>query len=102
MYTASYFFPNYNDPLIYENSPEDYLAGMPDDHPYLDMYRRSDIVLCVGQGAWEDDMITSTSRMEDILAAKGIPAWVDYWGYDVNHDWPWWQRQLPYFMGYLL
>jgi esterase/lipase superfamily enzyme len=30
-----------------------------------------------------------------------VPAWFDYWGYDVNHDWPWWRRQLPYFLGKL-
>ena len=28
----------------------------------------------------------------------GIPAWVDLWGPDVNHDWPWWRRQMPYFL----
>ena len=102
IYTADFFFPHYNDPTIYENSPEDFLANMPEDHPYMALYRKSSIVLCVGQGAWEDDMLASTHRMEDVLARKGIPAWVDYWGHDVNHDWPWWQKQLPYFMGYLL
>jgi len=20
----------------------------------------------------------------------------DYWGPDVDHDWPWWRRMLPY------
>ena len=102
LYTANHFFPGYTDPLVYDNSPEDYLSNMPHDHPYLDLYRRSQIVLCTGQGAWEDLMIESTRHMEATLAELGIPAWIDYWGFDVNHDWPWWQRQLPYFMGYLL
>ena len=102
IYTADYFFPGYDDPLIYENSPEDYLAGMPADHPYMERYRASRIVLCCGQGAWEDDLLASTRRLEATLGAKGVPAWVDYWGHDVSHDWQWWQRQLPYFMGYLL
>ena len=33
---------------------------------------------------------------------KGINLWVDLWGYDVNHDWPWWHKQVPYFLPYLL
>ena len=33
---------------------------------------------------------------------KNIPAWIDYWGYDVNHDWPWWRKQMPYFLGNVL
>ena len=37
-----------------------------------------------------------------ILTAKGIDHWADFWGFDVNHDWPWWQKQLPYFMGHVL
>ncbi|NLB08307.1 MAG: esterase, partial [Clostridiales bacterium] len=24
---------------------------------------------------------------------------IDYWGYDVHHDWPWWRIQMPYFLG---
>jgi esterase/lipase superfamily enzyme len=23
---------------------------------------------------------------------------MDYWGFDVDHDWCWWRVQLPYFM----
>ena len=25
-----------------------------------------------------------------------IPATFDYWGHDVDHDWPRWRRMLPY------
>ena len=24
-----------------------------------------------------------------------------YWGFDVAHDWDWWQKQLPYFLNHL-
>jgi len=30
------------------------------------------------------------------LEMKNIPAWIDIWGQDVNHDWPWWRKMLPY------
>lgn len=102
LYHAGFFFPNYHDPLVYDNSPLDFLRGMPADHPYLDLYRSRDIILCVGQGAWEDELLDSTRRMDALLREKGIPAWVDYWGYDVSHDWEWWRKQVAYFMNHLL
>lgn len=84
-------------PAIYFNSPVHYLAGM-DDTWYLEHYRRSAIVICVGQGAWEEEALRDTRAMRAILAQKDVPAWVDFWGTDVNHDWPWWYRQMGYFL----
>jgi esterase/lipase superfamily enzyme len=52
----------------------------------------------VGRGAWEDDMLADTRAMRDVLAARGIPAMVDEWGDDVNHDWPWWRKMLPHYL----
>jgi len=57
--------------------------------------------VCVGQGAWEDEMVADTRDLQAILSSKGIPAWIDFWGHDVHHDWPWWRRQMPYFLGHL-
>lgn len=102
LYNADAFFPGYHDPLVYDNSPLDYLAGMPSDHPYLDIYRKKRIIVCVGQGAWEDELLASTRRLDAMMHEKGIPAWVDYWGYDVSHDWPWWRKQVVYFMDKIL
>ncbi|MDO4929814.1 MAG: alpha/beta hydrolase-fold protein [Bacteroidales bacterium] len=99
IYHADYFFGSYHDDLTYANSPQDFLEHMPADHPYWDAYRRRQIILCVGQGAWEDDLLESTRQMDRILKSNGVPAWVDYWGYDVAHDWPWWRKQIVYFMG---
>jgi len=62
------------------------------------MYRNSDIIICVGQGAWEDQLLAGTRKLDAIVKSKGIPAWIDYWGYDVNHDWPWWKIQIRYFL----
>jgi esterase/lipase superfamily enzyme len=78
-----------------------YLPNLTDPW-YLDQYRQSHIILCAGQGAWEDAMLADLRAMEGILRAKQVPAWVDFWGYDVNHDWPWWRRQLPYFLESLM
>lgn len=102
IYYAGYFFQHYTDPLIYDNSSYDFLQNMPDDHPYWEIYRHRRIILCVGQGAWEDDLLESTRQMDALLKEHNIPAWIDYWGTDVSHDWPWWRKQIVYFMEHLV
>ena len=100
IYTADYGFDGYMDEVVYRNSPVHYLANMPKDHPFIELYNRKKGVICVGQGAWEQP--DTTRRMAEICADKGIGLWVDFWGWDVNHDWPWWYKQTEYFLPYLL
>ena len=40
LYHAAYGFGNYHDELTYANSPEDFLANMPEDHPWMQRYRQ--------------------------------------------------------------
>jgi esterase/lipase superfamily enzyme len=84
-------------PAVYFNSPLSYLPGL-NDPGFLDRYRRRTIVVCVGQGAWEEEAIEDTRGLEHWFRVKSIPAWVDFWGRDVDHDWPWWYRQMNYFL----
>ena len=97
LYSTRYFFADYMDEITYFNSPIDYLRNLSDER-YLGLYRKSRIILCCGQGAYEDEMIADTLQMKAILAERNIPAWVDLWGYDVNHDWCWWKKQIIYFL----
>lgn len=101
-YSSDLFFGNYMDDLVYANSPNNYIEGMSYDHPHVELYRQNKIMICTGQGAWEDEMIASTNRLKELLEYKDVGAWIDFWGYDVNHDWPWWRVQFPYFLGHLL
>jgi esterase/lipase superfamily enzyme len=100
-YDASLFFHGYSDDLVYANSPVDYIQGMPYDHPYVNLYRHRDIILCCGRGNWEHPMQEDAQRMRELFAFKNIPAWVDFWGNDVAHDWVWWRKQLPYYLNYV-
>lgn len=100
-FDAGFFFHDYMDDLVYNNSPIHFLRNMRPDHPYMELYRNSQIILCVGQGAWEEDLLAGTRAMDQLLQERGIPAWADYWGFDVSHDWCWWRKQLPYFFGTL-
>ena len=98
LFNAQYFFHDYMDDLVYANSPLHFIQNMPEDHLWIKLYRQSRIILCVGQGAWEDDLLHGTRELDAMLTAKNIPHWADYWGLDVNHDWNWWQKQFPYFI----
>ncbi|MEG1252331.1 MAG: alpha/beta hydrolase-fold protein [Erysipelotrichaceae bacterium] len=98
VYSASYFFQNNVNEFILRNSPIDQLHKLKKEDLLCDRYRHNQIIACVGQGAFEADMIQSLNELQDCFRQLKIPAWIDYWGYDVNHDWPWWQKQLPYFL----
>ncbi len=102
VYHASYFFPGYQDTRIYYNSPTDFLPHMSYDHPFVDEYRQGDIIICVGQGPWEDESLIDTAIVQQQLDRLSVPVWVDYWGHDVAHDWPWWRKQIVYFVAALL
>jgi esterase/lipase superfamily enzyme len=97
VYSARDFFGKDRSGQIYFNSLLDYLPGITEPS-ILKRLRALRLIFCCGQGAWEERMLEETRELEQILAAKKIPAWVDYWGGDVAHDWPWWHKQLPYFM----
>ena len=101
-FDARMFFGNYMDDLVYNNSVVDFLKDMPWDHPYLDLYRQKNIIICIGQGAWEGELLPSNRELDRILCEKQVPAWFDYWGFDVAHDWPWWRIQIRYFMEHIL
>ncbi|WP_448954347.1 esterase family protein [Labrys neptuniae] len=96
VYSTRHFFGDTLDGQIYFNSPVDYLPGQPEGG-MLDCIRSRRLFFCCGQGAWEERMIEDTRRLETVLRDKSIPAWVDFWGHDVSHDWPWWHRQIAYF-----
>ena len=97
LYGLNHFIGDYMDDNVYFNAPLVYLPNL-EDLWYLDLYRQSTIIICVGQGAWEDEMVRDTVALKQILEQKELPHWVDIWGYDVNHDWPWWYKMLYYFL----
>jgi len=97
LYRLRHFIGDYVDEGVYFNSPLLYLPGL-EDPWYLNRIREARLAFVVGQGAWEDEMLEDTREMRRILDTKGIPAIVDEWGADVNHDWPWWRQMLPHYL----
>ena len=100
IYTADYGYGGYTDEVVYQNSPVHYMANLPENHPYIELFNRQRAAICVGLGAWEQP--ETTRQLADIFHRKGIHTWVDFWGHDVNHDWPWWYKQTVYFSPWLL
>ena len=103
LYDNEEFFGSYCDNLVYNNCPCLYLANMPQDHYYMDLYNSQKSLIVCGQGAWEEPLLASTRWLDTVCCQKGIHTRFEYWGYDVNHDWPWWYKMvetyLPWFLG---
>jgi len=99
-YDIRSYLHGYYDDNVYFNNPADYLSNLNDDF-HLPLLRKADaIVILSGQGAYEAP--DRSRALSDILNDKGIPHTLDLWGADVNHDWPWWRKMLPYWLEKLL
>ena len=103
LYDNKEFFGDYCDDLVYNNCPNLYLANLPSDHYYMDLYNSQKSLIVCGQGAWEGPLLESTRWLDTVCCQKGIKTRFEYWGHDVDHDWPWWyvmvRTYLPWFLG---
>jgi esterase/lipase superfamily enzyme len=89
------YFHGYSDSNCYFNNPAWYLPQL--EGNALDLLRHhSSIVIATGQGAYEAP--DASRRLDTLLEQKAIPHWLDVWGHDVDHDWPWWRKMLPYYV----
>jgi len=98
VYRAEFWIKDYSSDLMFLNSPITSLSYMKHDHPYIELYKKSRIIICVGQGNWEEECLNDTRDLDFQFHRLNIPAWVDYWGYDKPHDWPSWLEQVPFFL----
>lgn len=99
-YDVRAYFDGYHDEQVYFNNPVSYLPNLDDDY-FLPRLRNADaVVILTGQGAYEAP--ERSRELSNILRSKGIPHTLDVWGYDVDHDWPWWRKMLPYWLDRLL
>ncbi len=78
---------------VYFNNPLAYVRNM--DADTLQHVRgKTHLALVCGQGAWEDRCLHDTHRLADLLVEKGLSHERDIWGFDVEHHWYWWRRQI--------
>jgi len=100
-YTIKQWAGDFVNEDVYYNDPLAYLDNFHDPW-FLDRLRQSLLIVSVGQGPWEGEFVPAAQALTDKLRAKGIPVWHDVWGHDVAHDWPWWRKQMPYFVDKIL
>jgi len=64
------------------------------DHLQVRIQHQAQLVLDLpaDEAVWEKGCIEETHALADLLAARSIPHDRDIWGFDVNHDWPWWRQ----------
>src|SRR6266550_9056097 len=93
-YDIRSYLQGFYDDNVYFNNPADYLPNLNDVH-YLPLLQKADaIYILSGKGSYEAP--ERSQHLSDILKAKDIPHTLDLWGADVDHDWPWWRRMLPF------
>ncbi len=99
-YNIYNYLEDYFDENVYYNNPMMYLKNL-DDEYHLPRLRQADsIAIVTGQGSFE---APERSRdLSEMLHSKGIPHVLDMWGHDVNHDWVWWRKMLPHYLGKFL
>jgi esterase/lipase superfamily enzyme len=91
------YMNGYYDDNVYFNNPIQYLQNLNDDYHLPQLRNADSIVIFTGQGAFEAP--DRSRNLSGVLNSKGIPHLFDAWGNDVNHDWPWWRKALPYYLG---
>ena len=98
IYDLSRFWGVENDDLVLRCSPLLYLQenGIANKLA-LAKAEENSLILCAGQGAYEDDAKADTQALADVLQAQGLPAHLELWGGDVSHDWYWWGKMWSLF-----
>ena len=98
IYDLSRFWGAENDDLVLRCSPLLYLQenGIANKLA-LAKAEENSLILCAGQGAYEDDAKADTQALADVLQAQGLPAHLELWGGDVSHDWYWWGKMWSLF-----
>jgi esterase/lipase superfamily enzyme len=91
------YLESYYDDNVYFNNPMMYLKSLDDDHHLPRLQQADSIVIVSGQGSYEAP--DRSRELSTVLNSKGIPHLLELWGHDVSHDWPWWRKMLPYYLG---
>ena len=48
------------------------------------------------------DWLESTRWLDTVCCQKGIKTRFEYWGLDVDHDWPWWYKMVDTYVPWML
>ena len=91
VYDIKRFMDGMYDDNTYFNNPVDYLAKLSDPNIRAQL-AHCDIHIATGCGPWENS--GPSYRLSGILASSGIRHYLDDWGPEGGHDWPFWKHQM--------
>lgn len=97
LYDVCRFLGSAEDDLVLRNAPLAYLPEGIVDAKAFAKAEENHLLLCAGQGGYEEDAQADTRTLAAALAAASIPAHCEIWGSDVSHDWYWWGKELNIF-----
>lgn len=96
----NYLDKGYFDENVYFNNPAMYMKNLSDGHHLPRLQNADALVIVTGQGDYEAP--DRSREFSGVLHSKNIPHRLDVWGHDVAHDWVWWRKMLPYYLGEFL
>lgn len=85
----------YHDENVYFNNPIEFVPNIT-DADLLAKLKNTRISIVTGQGDYENPEYSK--NMAGVIQRQGIPVNLDLWGFDVKHDWPWWERMLNHYI----
>lgn len=80
---------------VYAGNPLSYSETLSEDT--IKKLQNDLLIICSGQGPWEE-WTGEAIQLAKNLRYSGVPVFLDLWGDDVAHDWPWWKKQIVYFV----
>ena len=93
-YKAGGWFGGYSDDLTLRSSRWTFLRLLP-----REKLPTGGPCFSLRAGPYEERFLAETRELAAALAARQVPHTLEMWGADSAHDWPWWQKQLPIFVG---
>lgn len=94
-YDIAKYHKGYSSELSYFHNPVATLSNAYNNHDKW-LYDSASINIICGQGPWE--RVEWSKQMSEALWRGGVWHNLDLWGHDAAHDWPWWKKQMDYYI----
>lgn len=94
-YDISFVLDGFMNDDVYAGNPLSYSSNLGDER--IQKLKNDLLIICSGQGPWEE-WAGEAVELANNLRESDVPVFLDLWGYDVAHDWPWWKKQIVYFI----
>ncbi len=100
-YRASALFGGQSSHELYLNDPLAFLPRLRGAE-LARVQRHARLTVVVGRGKFEEGCIPETAELGAVLARKGIPHHLAFWGEDSSHTYPWWRKQALHYLRQIL